>query len=105
MSREEVDHLYHTFMPLQIAAVAHFAAPIPGVLPVLARLREQGLRIGSCSGYPRPVMEALVWLRVPGDIVFAAGSVLLGVNALKLLRTGRRSQAATAVAMPSLAER
>ncbi|MBV7416747.1 phosphonoacetaldehyde hydrolase [Aeromonas sp. sif2433] len=60
MSREEVDHLYHTFMPLQIAAVARFAAPIPGVLPVLARLRGQGLRIGSCSGYPRPVMEALV---------------------------------------------
>ncbi|MGY3859647.1 phosphonoacetaldehyde hydrolase [Aeromonas intestinalis] len=60
MSRDEVDHLYHTFMPLQIAAVTRFAAPIPGVLPVLASLREQGLRIGSCSGYPRPVMEALV---------------------------------------------
>lgn len=60
MSREEVDHLYHTFMPLQIAAVTRFAAPIPGVLPVLAGLRAQGLRIGSCSGYPRPVMEALV---------------------------------------------
>lgn len=60
MSREEVDHLYHTFMPLQIAAVTRFAAPIPGVLPVLASLRAQGLRIGSCSGYPRPVMEALV---------------------------------------------
>ena len=59
MSREEVDHLYHTFMPLQIAAVTRFAAPIPGVLPVLASLRAQGLRIGSCSGYPRPVMEAL----------------------------------------------
>ena len=42
-----------------------------------------------------PVMETLVWLRVPGDIVFAAGSVLLAVYALKLLRTGRRSEAAT----------
>jgi nitric oxide reductase subunit B len=31
------------------------------------------------------VMEALVWLRVPGDIVFAAGGVLLAVYALKLL--------------------
>jgi nitric oxide reductase large subunit len=36
-------------------------------------------------------METLVWLRVPGDIVFAAGSVLLAVYALSLLRTGRRS--------------
>ena len=60
MSHAEVDHLYHTFMPLQIAAVTRFAAPIPGVLPVLDGLRAQGMRIGSCSGYPRPVMEALV---------------------------------------------
>ncbi|MDF5703283.1 phosphonoacetaldehyde hydrolase [Aeromonas hydrophila subsp. hydrophila] len=60
MSHAEVDHLYHTFMPLQIAAVTRFAAPIPGVLPVLETLRGQGMKIGSCSGYPRPVMEALV---------------------------------------------
>ncbi|MFG6465331.1 nitric-oxide reductase large subunit [Roseateles sp. BYS87W] len=33
-----------------------------------------------------PVMETLVWLRVPGDIVFAAGSVFLAVYALFLLR-------------------
>ncbi|QPF74008.1 nitric-oxide reductase large subunit [Roseateles sp. DAIF2] len=31
------------------------------------------------------VMEALVWLRVPGDLLFAAGAVLLAVYALKLL--------------------
>jgi nitric oxide reductase subunit B len=31
------------------------------------------------------VMEALVWLRVPGDLVFAAGSALLGLYAVKLL--------------------
>ncbi|MBX3621083.1 MAG: nitric-oxide reductase large subunit [Rhizobacter sp.] len=32
------------------------------------------------------VMETLVWLRVPGDIVFAAGAVLLAVYGLRLLR-------------------
>ena len=32
------------------------------------------------------VMETLVWLRVPGDIVFAGGAVLLAWYALKLLR-------------------
>jgi len=35
------------------------------------------------------VMETLVWLRVPGDIVFAAGGLLLGAYALKLLRRPR----------------
>jgi nitric oxide reductase subunit B len=32
------------------------------------------------------VMETLVWLRMPGDVVFAAGAALLAVYALQLLR-------------------
>ena len=52
-----------------------------------------------------PVMEALVWLRVPGDIVFAVGSVLLAVYALKLLRPGRRAALAPAHVTPALAAR
>jgi nitric oxide reductase subunit B len=40
------------------------------------------------------VMEALVWLRVPGDIVFAAGGVLLAMYALKLLRRKPQGQPA-----------
>jgi nitric oxide reductase subunit B len=35
------------------------------------------------------VMTALVWMRVPGDLVFSAGVIYLGVFALRLL--GRRS--------------
>jgi nitric oxide reductase subunit B len=33
-----------------------------------------------------PLMQLFVWLRVPGDIVFAVGAVVLAVYALKLLR-------------------
>ena len=35
-------------------------------------------------------MEALVWMRVPGDIVFAFGAAALGLYALKLLFTPKR---------------
>jgi len=35
------------------------------------------------------VMETLVWLRVPGDIVFAAGGLMLAAYALRLLRRPR----------------
>jgi len=49
------------------------------------------------------VMESLVWLRVPGDIVFAVGSVLLAVYALKLLRPGGRAASAPVHAPPALA--
>ncbi|MDB5914212.1 MAG: norB, partial [Ramlibacter sp.] len=35
-------------------------------------------------------IEALVWLRVPGDVVFAAGAVLLAIYVLRLLGWGRK---------------
>ena len=43
-----------------------------------------------------PLMETLVWLRVPGDIVFAIGGVFLGIYAAALLRRPKY-QAAQAV--------
>jgi nitric oxide reductase subunit B len=36
------------------------------------------------------IMETLVWLRVPGDVVFAAGAVLLALYAARLLGGARR---------------
>ncbi|GLR08416.1 phosphonoacetaldehyde hydrolase [Mixta theicola] len=60
MSKEDIDSIYKTFMPLQIAKVVDFSQPIAGVVEVIASLRSQGIKIGSCSGYPRPVMERLV---------------------------------------------
>ena len=60
MTHQDIDALYRAFMPLQIAKVIDFADPIEGVPQVIAGLREQGIKIGSCSGYPRAVMEVLV---------------------------------------------
>jgi phosphonoacetaldehyde hydrolase len=60
MSKEDIDAIYQAFMPLQIAKVVDFAQPIAGVTEVIAQLRADGIKIGSCSGYPRPVMERLV---------------------------------------------
>ena len=36
-----------------------------------------------------PVMEALVWLRVPGDIIFSIGALILAVFAAKLVMGSR----------------
>lgn len=51
-----------------------------------------------------PVMETLVWLRVPGDIVFAAGSVLLAVYAWRLLRPSASAKVPVG-AIPATAKR
>ncbi|STW47482.1 phosphonoacetaldehyde hydrolase [Klebsiella pneumoniae] len=37
-----------------------FPHRLPAVVDTIAALRAKGLKIGSCSGYPRPVMEKLV---------------------------------------------
>lgn len=50
------------------------------------------------------VMETLVWLRVPGDVVFAAGSLFLGIYALYLLRRPS-SEKAPIGAIPATAKR
>ena len=55
-----VDEIYATFMPLQKAKVAQFSTPIPGALATLNWARTEGIKLGSCSGYPREVMEVLV---------------------------------------------
>ena len=43
-------------------------------------------------------METMVWLRVPGDIVFALGTLFLGLFAWRLLRGGRDPQAVAGAA-------
>jgi len=64
------------FMSLVPAGIYQAAASVSEGL-WYARSREVG---------HSKVMELLVWLRVPGDIVFAAGGVMLAVYALGLLR-------------------
>ena len=59
MNAADIDAIYAAFMPLQIAKVVDFSAPISGIVDTIAALRAEGIKIGSCSGYPRPVMEKL----------------------------------------------
>lgn len=60
MSDEQVDHIYNTFMPLQKAKVSERAEPIWDALAAINNLRAHGVKIGSCTGYPREVMEELL---------------------------------------------
>ncbi|MGA8786950.1 MAG: nitric-oxide reductase large subunit, partial [Polaromonas sp.] len=43
-------------------------------------------------------METMVWMRVPGDVVFAIGTVFLAWFAIRLLTGGKRQQPALAPA-------
>lgn len=59
---DDVTAIYERFMPLQIEKIAVHSALIPGALDTLTGLRKDGLKIGSCSGYPKVVMDKVVEL-------------------------------------------
>nr|WP_300309160.1 phosphonoacetaldehyde hydrolase [Halomonas sp.] len=59
---DDVTAIYQRFMPLQVAKVAEYSDVIPGTLDTLAALRNRGIKIGSCSGYPAEVMAKVVEL-------------------------------------------
>ena len=59
-SETDVDRLFKQFIPLQMEALAAHSAVIAGVAETVERLRTRGLRIGSTTGYTRPMLDVLV---------------------------------------------
>lgn len=59
-TQADIDVMYHETEQLMVACIASHSDPIPGVLDALVTLREMGLKIGSCTGYTRPMMDVLI---------------------------------------------
>jgi phosphonoacetaldehyde hydrolase len=55
----DVHALYAEFTSMNAEAVKDHATLVPGALEVVAALRARGLKIGSTTGYNRPIMEVL----------------------------------------------
>lgn len=60
MGHADIDHIYQTFLPLQVERVAEHSALITGALNTVEQLRQRGIKIGSTTGYPRQVMQKLM---------------------------------------------
>lgn len=56
----DVERLYAEFGPLQTEVIARHCEVIPGTGEVMALLRRNGVRIGSTTGYARPMMAELI---------------------------------------------
>lgn len=78
----DVDALYEVFTPMNAAVVADFADFIPGAIDVVNTLRAQGLKIGSTTGYNRPIMDIVTPLAAAGgyvpDNLVCAGDLAAG---------------------------
>lgn len=55
-----VDRVLARFEPMTVAAVAEHATMIEGAVAAIDCLRARGLKIGSTTGYTRPIMERLL---------------------------------------------
>ncbi|QPF74636.1 phosphonoacetaldehyde hydrolase [Roseateles sp. DAIF2] len=78
----DVDHLYEVFTPMNAAVVPDFCDFIPGALDTVAALRARGLKIGSTTGYNRPIMEVVSPIAAAGgyrpDNLVCAGDLAAG---------------------------
>jgi phosphonoacetaldehyde hydrolase len=74
-----IDRLLAVFEPMNIAAIRDHADIIPGALEAIAWARARGLRIGSTTGYTRPIMAELMPLAAAAgytpDHVVCAGDL------------------------------
>lgn len=55
----DVDRLYAEFIVLQSSILAQHADVVPGCLETIKRLRNQGVSIGSTTGYSRAMIDLL----------------------------------------------
>jgi phosphonoacetaldehyde hydrolase len=56
----DAEEMYQLFIPLQLSCLAEYSTLIPGVLDSVRRFRGRGLKIGSTTGYTRPMLDLLL---------------------------------------------
>lgn len=59
-SEQDVSKLFSDFLPLQMWILDDYSQVIDGVPALAEKLRSRGLRIGSTTGYTRPMLDVLV---------------------------------------------
>lgn len=59
-AEDDVQAMYSDTEPMMLDCLDRHADLIPGVLEAVAAFRAMGLKVGSTSGYTRPMMEKLV---------------------------------------------
>ena len=57
--QEEVDAMFADFVPMQLACLREYTALLPGVAETTQRLQAEGMKIGSSTGFTRPMVDIL----------------------------------------------
>ncbi len=81
-SEDDVTALHDAVEPMMQGAAKQCATLIPGAADLVQKLRATGMKIGSCTGYTRPMMaDILPMAAAQGyapDVVICSGETLAG---------------------------
>ena len=81
-TERDIDTVFAAFVPAQMAVLADFATPIPGVVETVAGLRAAGVGIGSTTGYTAAMLDVVAKSAAKQgyapDAAFAADQVPAG---------------------------
>lgn len=55
----DVDAMFEDFVPMQLDCLRQYTGLLPGVAEVVQRLQKQGIKIGSTTGFVRPMVDVL----------------------------------------------
>jgi phosphonoacetaldehyde hydrolase len=58
-NQTDVDRMFADFVPAQLACLPKYTTLLPGVAKVIRRLQAQGIKIGSSTGFTRPMVDIL----------------------------------------------
>lgn len=50
-NEQDIDTMYHEFMPIQLETIQRHSELVPGLLGAVSRLRDNGVKIGATTGY------------------------------------------------------
>ncbi len=58
-TQDDVDRMFADFVPAQLACLPKYTALLPGIAEVVQRLQARGIKIGSSTGFIRPMVDIL----------------------------------------------
>jgi len=77
-----MERVFAVFEPLNVESVVEHAAMIPGAADALAQLAAMSVRVGSTTGYTRPIMRRLMPVAATAgyvpEVVVCAGDLAAG---------------------------
>jgi len=59
-AEEDVERIFSEFLPRQTEILAEYSTPIPGAPETVAAWRDEGLLIGSSTGYTRALLDVVM---------------------------------------------